>query len=62
MLDSIGPVESKLVAEIEFLEWTDADWLRHSRFVALREDKDPEVVRQLIGSPRNVSVSFSRQC
>jgi bifunctional non-homologous end joining protein LigD len=28
------------VAQIEFLEWTAADHLRHSKFVGLREDKD----------------------
>jgi ATP-dependent DNA ligase len=27
------------VAQIEFLEWTGADRLRHSRFVGLRDDK-----------------------
>jgi DNA ligase D-like protein (predicted ligase) len=34
----------KAVARIEFLEWTDADRLRHSKFVGLREDKDPRSV------------------
>ena len=35
------------VAQIEFLEWTEADRLRHSKFVGLREDKNPrEVVRE----------------
>jgi len=29
------------VAQIEFLEWTEGDRLRHSKFVGLREDKDP---------------------
>ena len=33
-------VRPELVAQIEFLEWTDADHLRHSKFVGLREDKD----------------------
>jgi len=28
-----------LVAQIDFLEWTGADRLRHSKFVRLREDK-----------------------
>ena len=28
------------VAQIEFLEWTVGDRLRHSKFVRLREDKD----------------------
>jgi ATP-dependent DNA ligase len=37
----------QLVAEIEFLEWTGADHLRHSKFVGLRDDKDPrKVVRE----------------
>ena len=31
-------VRPKLVAVIEFLEWTGGDRLRHSKFVALRED------------------------
>jgi ATP-dependent DNA ligase len=30
-------VRPKLVAVIEFLEWTEADRLRNSKFVALRE-------------------------
>jgi ATP-dependent DNA ligase len=35
------------VAQIEFLEWTEADQLRHSKFVGLREDKNPrEVVKE----------------
>jgi bifunctional non-homologous end joining protein LigD len=28
-----------LVGQFEFVQWTDDDHLRHSRFVALREDK-----------------------
>ena len=32
------------VAQIEFLEWTAADRLRHSKFVGLREDKDARSV------------------
>jgi bifunctional non-homologous end joining protein LigD len=37
----------KTVARIDFLEWTGADHLRHTKFVALREDKDPwKVVRE----------------
>jgi len=36
------------VAQIEFLEWTEADRLRHSKFVGLREDKDPrQAVKEL---------------
>jgi DNA ligase D-like protein (predicted ligase) len=38
------------VAQIEFLEWTEADRLRHSKFVALREDKNPRsVVKEDVG-------------
>jgi bifunctional non-homologous end joining protein LigD len=32
------------VAQIEFLEWTDADRLRHSKFVGLCDDKDARSV------------------
>jgi DNA ligase D-like protein (predicted ligase) len=32
------------VAQIEFLEWTEAGRLRHSKFVGLREDKDARSV------------------
>jgi bifunctional non-homologous end joining protein LigD len=36
-----------LVAQFEFLEWTADNHLRHSRFVALRDDKNPkDVVRE----------------
>jgi DNA ligase D-like protein (predicted ligase) len=35
------------VAQIEFLEWTEADRLRHSKFVGLRDDKNPrDVVKE----------------
>ena len=33
-------VRPELVAQIEFLEWTDSDHLRHSKFIGLRDDKD----------------------
>src|SRR6266403_1775907 len=32
------------VAQVEFLEWTESDKLRHSKFVGLREDKNPRSV------------------
>lgn len=34
----------KLVAQIEFTEWTKGNHLRHSKFVALRDDKKPTEV------------------
>jgi DNA ligase D-like protein (predicted ligase) len=37
-------LEPRLVAAIEFAEWTSTDHLRHSKFIALREDKDPNAV------------------
>ena len=35
-----------LVAQIEFLEWTDVNHLRHTKFVGLREDKSAKDVRR----------------
>jgi bifunctional non-homologous end joining protein LigD len=35
-----------LVGHFEFLEWTGENHLRHSRFVALREDKPARTVRR----------------
>jgi ATP-dependent DNA ligase len=37
-------VRPELVAQIEFLEYTQIDYLRHSKFVGLRDDKDPRSV------------------
>lgn len=37
-------VKPETVVRIDFLEWTGADKLRHTKFVALREDKDPKKV------------------
>jgi DNA ligase D-like protein (predicted ligase) len=34
-------VRPELVAVIEFLEWTEGDRLRHSKFVAMRDTKNP---------------------
>ena len=37
----------KYVAVVEFLEWTEGDRLRHAKFVALRDDKNPrDVVKE----------------
>ena len=46
MKDSVW-LKPEAVAQIDFLEWTGADHLRHTKFVALREDKDPrKVIRE----------------
>ena len=40
-------VKPKLVANFEFLEWTDSNHVRHIKFVGLRTDKNPrQVVRE----------------
>lgn len=39
-------VKPRIVAEIEFLEWTGADHLRHTKFVGLRDDKEPTFRRE----------------
>jgi ATP-dependent DNA ligase len=37
-------VNPELVAQIEFLEWTESDHLRHAKFAGLRDDKNPRSV------------------
>jgi bifunctional non-homologous end joining protein LigD len=45
-------VDPRLVAEVEFSEWTRAGDLRAPSFKGLREDKDPrEVVREIPRAP-----------
>ena len=40
-------LKPEAVAQIEFLEWTGADHLRHTKFIGMRDDKDPrKVVRE----------------
>jgi ATP-dependent DNA ligase len=40
-------VKPGIVVRIDFAEWTGADKLRHTQFVAVRDDKDPrKVVRE----------------
>jgi DNA ligase D-like protein (predicted ligase) len=42
-------VKPALVAQVDFLEWTGDDHLRHAKFVGLREDKAPrEVTREAL--------------
>jgi ATP-dependent DNA ligase len=37
-------VRPEVVARIEYLEWTENDHLRHSKYVGLRDDKDARTV------------------
>ena len=46
VMPKIQWLRPKLVAQIEFTEWTKNNHLRHSRFIALRDDKDPTAVRK----------------
>ncbi len=40
VMPKIKWLRPKLVAQIEFTEWTKGNHLRHSKFIALRDDKD----------------------
>ena len=42
--------QPRLVAAIEFLEWTPEKHLRHPRFIGLRDDKDPDRVRREVAN------------
>ena len=42
-------LKPELVAQFEFVEWTDVNHLRHTKFIALREDKPATEVRRLYG-------------
>jgi bifunctional non-homologous end joining protein LigD len=47
VMKKIQWLRPKLVAQIEFTEWTKGNHLRHSKFVALRDDKEaPKVVKE----------------
>jgi ATP-dependent DNA ligase len=37
-------LKPEAVARVDFLEWTDANHLRHTKFVSLRDDKEPRRV------------------
>jgi bifunctional non-homologous end joining protein LigD len=37
-------VKPETVVRIDFAEWTGADKLRHTKYIALRDDKDPRKV------------------
>jgi ATP-dependent DNA ligase len=37
-------LQPKLVAQFEFVEWTDVNHLRHTKFIALRDDERAKAV------------------
>lgn len=39
-------LKPQLVAQIEYADWTDVNHLRHSKFVALRDDKRAKDVKR----------------
>jgi len=44
-------LRAEAVARIEFIEWTEADRLRQSKFAGLRDDKTPrDVVKEQLGA------------
>ena len=45
-IDGRPTLKPVLVAQIEFLEWTGENHLRHTKFIALREDKPARDVRR----------------
>jgi len=48
VMQRIKWLKPKLVAQIEFTEWTEGNHLRHSKFIALRDDKEPmEVTKEM---------------
>jgi DNA ligase D-like protein (predicted ligase) len=49
VMPKIQWLRPKLVAQIEFTEWTTGNHLRHSRFIALRDDKDARTVKKEYG-------------
>jgi bifunctional non-homologous end joining protein LigD len=44
VMKKIQWLRPRLVAHIEFTDWTTNNHLRHSRFIALRDDKDARQV------------------
>jgi len=51
VMKKIQWLRPKLVAQVEFTEWTKGNHLRHSRFVALRDDKKPRAVTREFAGP-----------
>ena len=51
-----------LVAQVEFVEWTQRDHLRHARFLGLRNDKDALDVTSEDAGARRDSASPADPC
>jgi bifunctional non-homologous end joining protein LigD len=55
VMKQIQWLRPKLVAHIEFTEWTTGNHLRHSRFVAFRDDKNARLVTRESRKPSHAS-------
>jgi len=55
-------LKPQLVAEIEFLEWTPDNHLRHPKFLAIRHDRDAVEITASHHKARRHSFSFSAGC
>ena len=58
-------LKPEMVGQFELVEWTSDNHLRHSRFIALRDDKRPKKVvrefRRRIGKPTPVASEEENQ-
>jgi bifunctional non-homologous end joining protein LigD len=50
----------RLVCGVEYVEWTEANHLRHPRFVALRDDKAPSLVVRESAQAETISATKTR--
>jgi len=51
------------VVQVEFLEWTEGDRLRHSKFVTMRDDKNPRaIVKEMQVTRFGVFSNLSQSC
>jgi ATP-dependent DNA ligase len=47
--------QTRIVARIDYLEWTEGDHLRHAKFAGLREDKNAlSVFKENPATPNNL--------
>ena len=52
-------LKPETVAQVEFLQWTGADYLRHTKFIGMRDEKDP---RKIVRGGKCLRVSYCLIC